>query len=147
MQLDATPSGAWRTEVSKILDDAQWLDRLVAIAGETIAATPGWTPGSYDDATLRESVRGFVAVLKESLDGTSDDMRRLFMETAIPAYVAAGQSPESLVTGAATYQVLVATALVAAMPESARRDTLKWFAGFAGAYVSDLCASATRSAR
>lgn len=137
----------WRSHVVAIVDDPPWLDRLVVVANETLSATPGWSVDAYPEAAIREAVRGFTRVLKEALEGRTGETRRMFMETAIPAFVEAGQSPESLVTAAATYLVLIADALVTAVPEAHRRETLKWMASFAGLYVSDVCASASRSAR
>lgn len=136
----------WQSHVRAALRDPTWTDRLVALARETMASTPGWSPNTYDDATVREAIRGFVGVLEEGLGGTSDEVRRLFMETAIPAFVAAGELPEVLVGGAATYQVLIALELVSAVPAEARPDTARWMAAFAGSYVSDVSKSATRSA-
>lgn len=140
-------SGRWPAAAIAIMSDDKWLDRLLALARETLALTEGWDPAKYDDEMLRESIRGYIGVVTETLEGRTDEKRRLFLDVVVPAFVEAGQSSESLISATATYQVLVANELVAAIPESSRRETLAWFANFAGKYVSEVCASASRSSK
>jgi hypothetical protein len=142
----------WRDAVRPALRDEAWLDRLLGLCRETITTTPGWAPEQYDDETLRQTIRAFIALLVEALDapGAAEPQAgnawRLFMDATIPAYVAAGQSAGSIVRGAATFLVLVAAEITSVVPPTGRDDALRWVAAFAGRYVSDVCAAATAGA-
>jgi hypothetical protein len=138
----------WRDAVRAALRDEAWLDRLLLLCRETMKTTPGWTPEQYDDETLRQTIRAFIALLMEALDHDAEPEAgtswRLFMDATIPAYVAAGQSAASLVRGSATFLVLLTAEITSAVPPAVRQDVLRWIAGVAGRYVSDVCAAATR---
>ncbi len=141
----------WRQEVGRALRDEAWLDRVLVIARDTMSTTPGWSPGQYDDETLRQTIRAFAGLVSEALDspsgGEPGTSWQLFMEATIPAYVAAGQSAASLVGGSTSFLVLLTAELTSNVPPAARDDALQWLAAFAGRYVTDVCAAATGASR
>ncbi len=136
---------AWRDEVRAALRDEAWSERLVALARNTVRATPGWEPGLYDDETLRQSIRGFVGLMSEALDardqGETGPSWHLFMTATVPAYAAAGPSQASLVGASTSFLVLLTVELMTRVSGPSRDEALHWLGAFAGRYVSDVCAA------
>ena len=113
-------------------------------AGErAVAASPELAAASLGDDDLNQLLNGFEALMLEALEERGDETRRLFLETAVPALVAGGQTPASLVHGAAAFSVLLATEIVPLVSEEHRGETAGWLAGFLGAYCRDLVEAAT----
>lgn len=98
--------------------------------------------GSLTSSDLEQLLHGFERLLVEALEQRGREVRSIFIETAVPAVVAQGQTPPELASAATAFGVMLSTHLVLQLPEDQRAAGLLWFADFFGDYVGDLVAAA-----
>ncbi|HVM18013.1 MAG TPA: hypothetical protein VM290_10575 [Gaiellaceae bacterium] len=113
----------------------------LALARRAVAETPEMA-GRYGEEDVRQLLNGFETLLTESVDGGGSETREFFIGTAVPALVADGQSPASLVQGTVTFVTLLATQLGERLPPEHRDEGRVWLAGFFGGYCRDVVAAA-----
>lgn len=116
---------------------------LVMRAREVLTAAGAQLDWTDDD--LRQILTGFAAMVREAAEGTGNSTRELFLDTAVPAAVAQGETPEHLLEMTVTWGVLIATELTAEVPADEREAALAWLAGFFGRYARDVHDAARRA--
>ncbi len=67
------------------------------------------------------------------------------MQTAVPALVASGQTPEQLVHGHVAFFMVLQARMVAAVPAELRDDAALWLARYAAAYTTEVLEVAERA--
>lgn len=118
---------------------------LLAAAERVVAMTPSMGPERYSREQLEQLLNGFSALLEEALEEAGSDTYELFIETAIPAVVADGQTTRSLVHASAAFGTLLSMHLVDAVPPEHREAARSWLSMFFGRYVSDVYVAAARA--
>lgn len=118
---------------------------LLAAAEHVVAATPSMGPGRYSRDQLEQLLNGFCALLREALEESGNDTYEIFMETAVPAMVADGQTTGSLVQGSAAFATLLSMHLDEAVPAEHREGARSWLSRFFGRYVADVYSAAAQA--
>ena len=131
-----------REQLSAAIGDSR--DAMLALALRAVGDTPEMAARGYGEEDLRQLLNGFEALLVEELGG-GGGTREFFIGTAIPAMVADGQSPASLVQGAAMFGALVTSEIASRVDADARDDARVWLASFFGAYCRDVLVAATEA--
>lgn len=98
------------------------------------------------DDDLEQVLRAFQSLMLEELDG-GGETRALFMETAIPAFLADGIPAASLIGAATHVAVDVTPRLMAAVPPEDADRAREWLACFWSAYLKDVAAAAIGGAQ
>ena len=97
-----------------------------------------------DDRASEQFMRAFLALLREAIQG-GGEQRDLVMQTAVPALVASGQTPEQLVHGHVAFFMVLQARMVAAVPGELRDDAALWLARYAAGYTAEVLEVAQRS--
>lgn len=118
------------------------LSALDAVAPELPAlaerlADEGAAEPTGDDRATDQFLRAFLALLREGIEG-GGEQRDLVMQTAVPALVSAGQTPEQLVHGHVAFFMVLQSRLVPAVPEELRDDAALWLARYAAEYTREV---------
>ena len=92
-------------------------EELLAVVDRAVALRPAGAP-EYDRDTIEQLIHGFEQLMLEALDDTGNDTRRLFLETAVPAVVAAGETPATIARGIATFASLLTAVTAPKMPRT-----------------------------
>ena len=119
-------------EIRRLLHDER--EQLLALADRVSATTQ-----RYSDEELHQLLNGFEAMVVEALEGRGTQTRDLFVETAIPAVLAAGESPSGLVHNTVGFAILLTTHLLDSLPPEHRTEAGDWLAHF----FADYCARLT----
>ena len=109
------------------------LARQVLDQGALVSRTP--------DDELDQLVRATIAILLEGLEGGTET-RNFVIETAVPAFVAQGETPATLAATSVTFAVMLSGLLSSKVSEKHRAETQAWIATFYGAYVRDVIQAA-----
>lgn len=97
-----------------------------------------------DDRATEQFLRAFLALLREGIAG-GGEQRDLVMQTAVPALVASGQTPEQLVHGHVAFFMVLQARIVASVPAELRDDATLWMARYAAGYTCEVLEVAQRS--
>jgi len=117
---------------------------LLAVVKDVVRAVPEMS-GRYGDEELEQLVRAFGGVLSEALEGDSRERLELLVETAVPAFVADGQTVSSLARASGMFAVAVSASLVLSVPEEERAASAAWLAAFFGEYTQAVVDEALRA--
>ena len=118
-------------------------DLLLARARQVLDAAG--SSAKWTDEDLGQLLNAFTAMVREALERGESQTRELLLETAIPAAIAQGETSASLVKANVMFATLIATEVVADLPEDQREDALVWLAGFFGEYVCEMLEAAERA--
>ncbi len=88
------------------------------------------------DDQLVQLVHALRLILLEALEGR-DDTRRLVIETAVPAYVEAGETTANLAGATVRFAVLLAGDLGERVAAEHRLGAVGWVASFYGTYACE----------
>ena len=119
---------------SRLRDLIENGDSLPTSAERTLAAFPQL---GVDEGDLDQLLRAFSSLMLEALSG-GDEVRALFLDTAIPAYVEQGAGAGTMIAANTYFAVDVTDRLLAAMREDARDEAREWLADFWSAYIRDV---------
>jgi hypothetical protein len=101
-------------------------------------ASPQAQPAEpFDDAANDQFLNAFETVVREGLEG-GGQTREFIFSTAVPALVAAGQTPEMLVHGHVAFFVVFCHRLLATVGDDVREDAEVWLSGFFADYVAEV---------
>jgi hypothetical protein len=129
--------------------EAELADAVVGSREEMLALARGLLAASdrvstTSDEQLEQLVRAGEAMLLEALEGR-DETRRFVIETAVPAYVAAGESAATIASSSVTSAVLVSSLLAGKVSEANREAALSWLAAYYGSHLADVLAAVTEA--
>jgi hypothetical protein len=107
-------------------------DDLLALAQRVLSSDLATkTP----DEQVGQLVRATEAMLAEALDGRTDT-RDFVLETAVPAYVEAGETASTVAGASVRFAVQLADLLAGRVSPEHRAATVEWVAEFYAAYTS-----------
>jgi len=101
----------------------------------------------WTDDDLDQLLRAFYGLLDEALTDESTATRSLFLETAVPAAVAAGETVASIAASISAWAVVLTSELVAELPPDERVRAAVWLADFFEAYARDVIVAAQKAER
>lgn len=119
-------------------------DELLEVAMRVVGRIPEMA-GKYSELEIGQLLNGLEAMLIEALEETGDATQTLFLETAIPALVAGGETAASISRSTVTFAILVANELASRL-SSAQEEALAWLASFFGVYVCRMVDAAQEAA-
>lgn len=88
------------------------------------------------DEELDQLVRATEQILREGLAG-GDETRRFVLETAVPAYAAAGEQSWTIAGTSVRFAVLLTALLADQVSEENREAAREWLARFYGDYTRE----------
>lgn len=90
-----------------------------------------------DERASDQFLRAFLALLREGIEG-GGEQRELVMQTAVPALVASGQTPQQLVRSHIAFFMVLQSRMVPQVPDALRDDAALWLARYAADYTREV---------
>lgn len=112
------------------------VDRVLALADRMLTDYPELGGDRFERTDIEQIIRGFAQMARETVAGTGET-RAFFLETAIPAAVANGETPSSIARSSAVFGILLSEEISAELVGDERRDAIAWLAWFFGEYARE----------
>jgi len=113
---------------------------------ENAAADADLDPNSrfdeFDRGALEQFLNAYEAMFMEALEGRGRETRDFILETALPPFIAMGQTALDLVRSNAISSIMLAHRLLPLVPEDLRDEAARWLASFYSAYAYDMAGRA-----
>jgi hypothetical protein len=125
----------FRTELLEVLAAQQpaFTDFIVNIDA---MPTPGGLQYSKDE--LRQMVSGFFALVREAIEGTSRELRDMYMATVFPGLRDSGSDARSMIAGSARTLIHIQHEMVNRVSEANRVQARDWLTGYFADYLGDM---------